>query len=138
MDHRHTPEIQQALERQSGIHPEILFTPHLLPIDRGILSTIYSTPKEEISKELLEETYLNYYEKEHFVRVVDEPPSLKDVRGSNYCDVYVTYDDRTNRVLTIATIDNLVKGAAGQAVQNMNIMYGLIERTGLEHPPLSP
>lgn len=138
LDHRHTPEIQQALERQSGIRPEILFTPHLLPIDRGILSTIYSTTKEEASKELLEETYLNYYEKEHFVRVVDEPPSLKDVRGSNYCDVYVTYDERTGRVLTISTIDNLVKGAAGQAVQNMNIMFGMIERTGLEHPPLSP
>lgn len=138
LDHRHTPEIQQALERQSGIRPDILFTPHLLPIDRGILSTIYTTPKQEVSKELLEETYLNYYEKEHFVRVVDQPPSLKDVRGSNYCDVYVTYDDRTNRILTIATIDNLVKGASGQAVQNMNIMFGIIERTGLEHPPLSP
>ncbi len=138
LDHRHTPEIQQALERQSGIFPEILFTPHLLPIDRGILSTIYSTPKGEVSKELLEEYYVSYYGKEYFVRVVDQPPSLKDVRGSNFCDLYVTYDDRTNRVLTIATIDNLVKGAAGQAIQNMNIMFGNIERTGLENPPLSP
>ncbi len=138
LDHRHTPEIQQALERQTQILPDILFTPHLLPIDRGILSTIYSTPKNDVSKELLDEIYLNYYEKEHFVRVVDQPPSLKDVRGSNFCDVFVTYDDRTNRILTIATIDNLVKGAAGQAVQNMNIMFGLIEKTGLQNPPLSP
>ena len=130
--------MHQAIERHTGVHPEILFTPHLLPIDRGILSTTYSTPREETSKEEIREIYLSYYSKEHFVRVVDEPPSLKNVRGSNYCDVYATYDQRTNRILTVSTIDNLVKGAAGQAIQNMNIMFGLIERTGLQNPPLNP
>jgi len=82
--------------------------------------------------------YLNVYEKEHFVRVVDEPPSVKNVRGSNFCDVFATYDERTNRIITISAIDNLVKGAAGQAIQNMNLMFGLLENTGLQYPPLNP
>jgi N-acetyl-gamma-glutamyl-phosphate reductase len=138
LSHRHTPEIQQTLQRLSGSRPQILFTPHLLPIDRGILTTTYSTPKRAVNRELIEETFLNFYEKEHFVRVVEEPPMVKHVRGSNYCDVFVTYDKRTNKVMTVSTIDNLVKGAAGQAVQNMNVMFGLIERSGLNITPLSP
>lgn len=136
--HRHTPEIQFILYKYSGKEAKVLFTPHLLPIDRGILTTTYSTPKKAINRELLEETFLNFYEKEHFVRVVDNPPMVKNVRGSNYCDVYTTYDKRTNKIITVSTIDNLVKGAAGQAVQNMNLMFGFIERSGLKITPLSP
>lgn len=136
--HRHTPEIEATLKAFSGNETRVLFTPHLLPIDRGILTTTYSKPKMEVSKELIEELYLRVYEKEHFVRVVDEPPKLKHVRGSNFCDVYVTYDERTKKVITVSTIDNLMKGAAGQAVQNMNLIFGLIESTGLEQIPLTP
>lgn len=136
--HRHTPEIQTTLQSYSGTAGTVQFSPHLLPIDRGILTTTYSRPKKAVSEELLRETYLNFYEKEHFVRVADHPPALKSVRGSNFCDVYATYDERTNRIITVSTIDNLVKGAAGQAIQNMNLMFGLIERSGLELSPLSP
>lgn len=138
LNHRHTPEIQQALGNYTGHDTELLFTPHLLPIDRGILTTTYSTPNQDIDKDFLEDWYFSFYEKEYFIRVVDHPPQVKHVRGSNYCDIHVTYDDRTNRIVTISTIDNLVKGAAGQAVQNMNLMFGFIERSGLEISPLSP
>ncbi len=138
-NHRHTPEIEQAFEDGADKdEPQVLFTPHLLPIDRGILATVYAEPKKEVNEEILQETAARFYEKEHFVRVVDKPPKVKHVRGSNYCDLYVTRDDRTNRVIAVSTIDNLMKGAAGQAIQNMNIMLGLIERSGLEITPLSP
>ncbi|WP_234571938.1 N-acetyl-gamma-glutamyl-phosphate reductase [Rhodohalobacter sp. 614A] len=138
VNHRHTPEIENTLLNYSGYSTEILFTPHLLPIDRGILTTTYSTPKKEVNMEMVEELFHSVYEKEHFVRVFDAPPSLKNIRGSNYCDIHATYDERTHRIITISTIDNLVKGAAGQAVQNMNIVFGLIESTGLKHIPLNP
>lgn len=138
LNHRHTPEIQQNLENYTGQGTEVLFTPHLIPIDRGILTTSYSIPKKQINKQHLGEWYYSFYEKEHFVRVVDQPPNVKHVRGSNYCDIYVTYDERTNKIVTVSTIDNLVKGAAGQAVQNMNLMFGFIERSGLDISPLSP
>ncbi len=110
----------------------------MIPIDRGILTNTYSTPKRKLDEKFIEDTLFSFYEKEHFIRVVDEPPNVKNVRGSNYCDIYVTYDERTNKIVTVSTIDNLVKGAAGQAVQNMNIMFGYIERTGLDIIPLSP
>lgn len=138
LNHRHTPEIQHNLQRYTGQDTEVIFTPHLLPIDRGILTTTYSTPKEKINNTYLGEWYYSFYEKEHFIRVVDRPPGVKDVRGSNYCDIYITYDERTNRIVTVSTIDNLVKGAAGQAVQNMNLMFGFIERSGLQISPLCP
>ncbi len=138
LNHRHTPEIQSTIERYCGSKPEILFTPHLLPIDRGILTTTYSTPRRAVNKEIVEDAFLGFYEKEHFIRVVDNPPMVKHVRGSNYCDIFVTYDERTNKIVTVSTIDNLVKGAAGQAVQNMNLMFGLIELTGLRITPLNP
>lgn len=136
--HRHTPEIEQILGEVTRQEIQVQFTPHLLPIDRGILTTAYSTPTKALNHDLVRESYLNFYEKEHFVRVVDQPPSVKNVRGSNYCDVYATYDERTHRIITITAIDNLVKGAAGQAIQNMNLMFGMIERTGLKYPPLNP
>ena len=137
-DHRHTPEIQQNLDVYTDQQTQVLFTPHLIPIDRGILTTTYSTPAGDVDKESLKERFYRFYEKEHFIRVVDHPPNVKHVRGSNFCDVFVTYDERTHRIITVSTIDNLVKGAAGQAVQNMNIMFGFIERSGLEISPLSP
>lgn len=136
--HRHTPEIEQILGEVTQQEIQVQFTPHLLPIDRGILTTTYSQPVKDLNHDLVRESYLNFFEKEHFVRVVDQPPSVKNVRGSNYCDVYATHDERTNRVITISAIDNLVKGAAGQAIQNMNLMFGMIERTGLKYPPLNP
>lgn len=138
VNHRHTPEIENTLLNYSGYTTEVLFTPHLLPIDRGILTTTYSTPKKEVNKEMVEELFHSVYEKEHFVRVFDSPPSLKNIRGSNYCDIHAAYDERTHKIITISTIDNLVKGAAGQAVQNMNIVFGLIESTGLKQIPLNP
>lgn len=136
--HRHTPEIQNTLHQYTGEDVRIQFTPHLLPIDRGILTTTYSKPTQEVDEDLVRETFLNFYEKEHFVRVIDRPPSVKHVRGSNYCDIYVTHDERTGQIITVSTIDNLVKGAAGQAIQNMNIMFRLIEQNGLKNAPLSP
>ncbi len=138
VNHRHTPEIENTLQMYTGYSTEVLFTPHLLPIDRGILTTTYSTPKKPVIAEMVEELYHSVYEKEHFVRVFGEPPTVKNIRGSNYCDIYATYDERTNKIITVSTIDNLMKGAAGQAVQNMNIVFGLIESTGLKHIPLNP
>jgi len=137
-NHRHTPEIETILGTVSGNEIMVQFTPHLLPIDRGILTTTYSTPVKPLNGDLVRDAYLNFYKKEHFVRVVDTPPSVKNVRGSNFCDLYATYDERTNRVITISAIDNLVKGAAGQAIQNMNLMFGLLENSGLKYPPLNP
>ena len=138
-NHRHTPEIQQVLHRYTQTEmPSIIFTPHMLPIDRGILTTTYSTPNKDINEEYLEEIVGRFYEKEHFVRIAKNPPQVKYVRGSNYCDLHVAYDERTNTIITVSTVDNLMKGAAGQAVQNMNIMFGLLENTGLKITPLSP
>lgn len=136
--HRHTIEIQEILEKISGRDVNLQFTPHLLPVDRGILSTIYSNPVSGFNAKQLLEVYKKFYSETPFVRVRKEPPAIKDVRGSNYCDVYATYDERTNLIIVISVIDNLVKGAAGQAVQNMNIMFGWDETTGLHSIPVSP
>jgi len=138
LKHRHTPEIEQVLGELGKEQIQVQFTPHLLPIDRGILTTTYSRPVRDVSPEWVRETYLGFYEKEYFVRVVDNPPSVKNVRGSNFCDLYATYDERTSRIITISAIDNLVKGAAGQAIQNMNLMFRIIEKSGLVYPPLNP
>ncbi len=138
INHRHTPEIESVIHGYTGYETEVLFTPHLLPIDRGILTTTYSTPKKEVTAGLLDELYHSIFEKEHFIRVLDGSPNIKGVRGSNYCDVHVTHDPRTNKIITVSAIDNLMKGAAGQAVQNMNIIFGLIESTGLKQIPLNP
>ena len=139
LKHRHTPEIEQAAGRYGGAPVQVLFTPHLLPIDRGILSTIYATPTDarpmaDSFQDALDATY----EKEQFVRVIDRAPDVKSVRGSNFCDVHATYDKRTHRVVVLSAIDNLVKGAAGQAIQNMNVMFGQLERRGIAQAPLSP
>lgn len=136
--HRHTPEIQHTLAALTGTAPAVLFTPHLLPVNRGILSTTYSVPSSPVDEAGLRDLYRQFYASEPFVRLVDTPPSIKNVRGSNYCDIFVTCDDRTGTIITVSVIDNLVKGAAGQAVQNMNLMFGWEETAGLLTPPLAP
>src|SRR5690606_4583383 len=109
----------------------VLFTPHLLPVDRGILSTIYLKPsKGECSPQQFADAY-SMYDGCRFIRMVDQPPSIKDVRGTNVCDIYATYDERTHTIIVISVIDNLMKGAAGQAGQNMNIIFNWDEYYGL-------
>jgi N-acetyl-gamma-glutamyl-phosphate reductase len=136
--HRHTPEIEAILGRLSGVEAQVLFTPHLLPVDRGILATCYAEPTGDADPERIRAAYVEDYVNEPFVRWTDDPPSIKQVRGSNFCDVHAVYDRRTRRVVALAAIDNLVKGAAGQAVQNMNLICGWPETTGLTQGPLTP
>lgn len=134
-NHRHTPEIEQELSGLAGAEVKVSFTPHLLPIDRGILSTLYAQATAQLDSAKLHKMFADFYAKEPFVRVrnAGEFPDIKDVRFSNYCDLGVHYDERTGRVIVISVIDNLVKGASGQAVQNMNLMFGFPETQGLEH-----
>ncbi len=136
--HRHIPEIESVLEGVSANRIQVNFTPHLLPVDRGILSTIYVKPLRAVDQDYLQEIYAAFYHQEHFVRIVSRPPAMKNVRGSNYCDIYATFDARTQMITIISVIDNLVKGAAGQAVQNMNIMFDFLEDAGLKALPLNP
>ena len=136
--HRHTIEIEETLNSLHQESPIVQFTPHLLPIDRGIIATIYTEPLNNTSEEELKQVYQEAYRNHPFVRVREKIPSVKDVKGSNYCDVYVTYDERTNRIITVSAIDNLVKGAAGQAVHNLNLMSGFEETAGLQLVPVNP
>ncbi|MGM0739935.1 MAG: N-acetyl-gamma-glutamyl-phosphate reductase [Bacteroidota bacterium] len=134
--------------RKNQLAP-VQFTPHLLPVDRGILTTVYARPEAAgwitagsgmhgSGKEFLDKVYLDYYRDKPFVRICDQPPALKEVRASNYCNIYVDFDERTGNIIVISAIDNLVKGAAGLAVQNMNVMFGFDETEGLRHIPVSP
>ena len=138
--HRHTPEIEQTLSDLAGEDVVISFTPHLLPVNRGILSTCYATLSKPVSTSELVSVFHDAYGQEPFVRVHAEGslPNVAYVRGSNFCDLGVVSDPRTGRVIVVSTIDNLVKGAAGQAVQNMNIMLGMEETTGLTALPVFP
>ncbi len=138
--HRHTPEIEQELGLLAGEEMVISFTPHLTPMNRGILSTVYARLKREMTLEQVRSVYEDFYRNEFFVRLLPPGvlPQTKAVLGSNHCDVVPVVDPRTSRVVIVSAIDNLVKGAAGQAVQNMNIMFGLPETTGLERPGLYP
>ena len=138
--HRHIPEIEQELSLLAGNKITITFTPHLVPMDRGILSTIYAMPAQNTTAANLLKVYAEFYKGEAFVRVLPEGsfPSTSHVRGSNFCDIGVTVDQRTGRVIVVSAIDNVVKGASGQAVQNMNIMNGFPENMGLEGLPLFP
>ncbi len=136
--HRHSIEIQEQVSRQADQTMEVLFTPHLLPVDRGILSTIYLKPKGKVTQLLLDAVYEKFYGGEPFIKLVNEVPNLKQVRGTNDCRIFVKYDERTNTIIAIGVIDNLVKGAAGQAIQNMNIVLGIDETTGLNQVPLQP
>lgn len=138
--HRHTPEIEEQLGYVSGEKVTINFTPHLVPMNRGIFVTAYASLKKEVSYEQVKEVYDRYYNKERFVRVLERDvcPQTKWVEGSNYVDVNFKIDTRTNRIIMMGAMDNLVKGAAGQAVQNMNLMFGLPESEGLELVPMFP
>lgn len=138
--HRHTPEIEQALTELAGSDVMISFTPHLIPMARGILSTCYGTLKPGIKPEAVDEAYTALYKDEYFIRLLGRGgyPSTKHTRGSNFCDIGWHIDSRTNRVIAVSAIDNLVKGAAGQAVQNFNVLFGLDEKSGLEQAPLYP
>lgn len=134
--HRHTSEIEQELSNIAGESIILSFTPHLIPIKRGILATIYVNLNRESSAEELAEIYRNFYKDEFFVRVKDagEIPETKHVAGSNFVDIGVCYDKRLQRAVVVSALDNIVKGAAGQAVQNMNLLFGLDEKTGLDMP----
>lgn len=138
--HRHTPEIEQELSQLAEGKLTMSFTPHLLPITRGILSTVYAKLTTAFNDAYLLSLYQEYYRNEFFVRIMPEGvlPQTKWTTGSNHCDIGLTVDQRTGRVIVISAIDNLVKGAAGQAVQNMNIICGLPENRALTGPGLYP
>jgi N-acetyl-gamma-glutamyl-phosphate reductase len=138
--HRHTPEIEQTLGHLAGKPVVVSFTPHLLPINRGILSTCYATLTEPRLTGELVKLFQDYYRDEKFVRIHPEGelPNVAFVRGSNYCNIGLVSDPRTGRVIVVSVIDNLLKGASGQAVQNMNLMQGWDEGRGLEDLPLYP
>ncbi len=137
-EHRHTPEIEQELSGLCGMPVTVSFTPHLVPMSRGILSTIYAQASRVLPD--LIKLYQDFYREEEFVRICPsgQYPSTQYVRGSNYCDIGVKFDPRTGRVILLSAIDNVVKGASGQAVQNMNLMCGFPENTGLRIVPIFP
>ncbi len=138
--HRHTPEIEQALSDVSGEEVLINFTPHLVPMSRGILATCYANLKDGVTPELVDAAFTKMYAKEFFIRLLGRGayPATKYVRGSNFCDIAWHIDPRTHRVIVLSAIDNLVKGAAGQAIQNFNIAAGFDEKTGLDFTPVYP
>jgi N-acetyl-gamma-glutamyl-phosphate reductase len=142
--HRHLPEMTQEMQLLAKKPVAVTFIPHLVPMTRGILSTCYATlvpgklPGGKSGESALRELYTSFYADEPFVRVVDAPPHTKHTAGNNMCLVYPVIDQRTNRLIVISCIDNLIKGAGGQAVQNMNVMLGLPETMGLEDLGLYP
>lgn len=134
--HRHTPEIEQAL----GNNALVNFTPHLVPMNRGILVSAYLKPKKEITLDEIKQIYKKHYQGKHFIRLLEgeNVPQTRWVKGSNFCDINVFKDERGGRILAFGAIDNLVKGAAGQAVQNMNIMFNLDEKKSLTTVAMFP
>ncbi len=138
--HRHTPEIEEQLSYIAHEKVLINFTPHLIPMNRGILVTAYANLLHPVTYEDVRSLYDNCYANDPFVRVLEKNicPETRNVHGSNYVDVNFRIDERTNRIVMMGAIDNLVKGAAGQAIQNMNLMFGLPEETGLLHVPMFP
>jgi len=131
--HRHIPEIEQELSRLANKKLQVTFTPHIIPVERGMLSTVYASINTKISSAQLHGIYKDFYKNEIFARVLDEKslPGIKNVVSTNYCDIAPGVDERTNRLVVVSALDNLVKGASGQAVQNMNLMFGLKESEGL-------
>jgi N-acetyl-gamma-glutamyl-phosphate reductase len=138
--HRHTPEIEQELSQMAQKEIRVTFVPHLIPMDRGILSTLYVRLVKKLKTEELLDAFEDYYREEPFIRIYPKGklPNTKDVRGSNFCDIGVAVSEPDGRAVVITAIDNLVKGASGEAVQNMNIMLGYPETTGLLPTPLFP
>jgi N-acetyl-gamma-glutamyl-phosphate reductase len=139
-EHRHLPEIEQELSEIAQKKVSVTFVPHLIPMDRGILTTLYLVLTKRWKAEEVLNTFQEHYQKEPFVRIYPKGkfPNTKDVRGSNYCDIGVKVNEAEDRAVIVTAIDNLVKGASGEAVQNMNIMLGYPETMGLEVLPLSP
>ena len=135
--HRHTPEIEQTLSKLAGGEVRVTFVPHLLPVNRGIVSTIYADLSAPRTAEEIHAAYADFYKNEPFVRVrpLGETANLRNVRLSNFCDISVHVDEHTQKLILVSTIDNMVKGSAGEAVQNMNILLGFPETTGLELIP---
>lgn len=138
--HRHTPEIEEQLSYAAGKPVKLNFTPHLVPMNRGILITAYANLTKSVTYEEVKAIYDKYYKAEYFVRVLDKDicPETRWVEGSNFVDINFAIDPRTNRIIMMGAMDNLVKGAAGQAVQNMNLMFGLEETSGLQLVPMFP
>lgn len=135
--HRHTPEIEQTLSKLAGKPVKITFVPHLLPVNRGILATCYALLKPGVTKDKLRAVYEEFYRGEYFIRLLDDglAADIHNVRYSNFCDISLHIDSRTDTLVAVAAIDNMVKGAAGQAIQNMNIIFGLEETQGLKIVP---
>jgi len=140
LEHRHGPEIEQELSTVAGHPLSVVFTPHLIPMNRGILTTIYCELAREETTETILEWVEDFYREEPFVRVcpLGKFPNTLDVRGSNFCDIALKVDQQRGRLIAISAIDNLMRGASGQAIQNMNIMCGFPEKMGLEVPSLYP
>ena len=138
--HRHTPEIEEQLSNIGGAEVILTFTPHLVPMNRGILATIYATLADGVTEEMIQAAYDTYYKDEQFVRILPKGniAETRWVKGSNYCDISFKVDERTGRLVVVGSLDNLIKGAAGQAVQNMNIMMGWKENLGINMPPVFP
>jgi len=138
--HRHTPEIEQELSALANVKVTVNFTPHLLPVDRGILTTIYAKLLKKVDTTWVRNLYKKKYAAEPFVRVLDEGfyPNIKNMRGTNFCEIGVKVNPRTDTLIIVSAIDNLVKGASGQAVHNMNLMAGFEETEGLETLAMFP
>ena len=138
--HRHTPEFEEQLSLAAGERVVLSFTPHLVPMNRGILLTAYGKPAKSYSYDDINGIFSQYYKDEYFIRLTNNGvfPETKWVKASNFCDIGFTIDERTGRIIIVSALDNLVKGAAGQAVQNMNLMFGLDEKAGLDMVPVFP
>jgi N-acetyl-gamma-glutamyl-phosphate reductase len=137
MAHRHRPEIEEKIEEISGGKSYVCFTPHLIPAVRGMLATTYARAHKGVSESDLRNILMDFYKNSRFIRVLPEGefPNIKDVAGTNFCDIGLKLDAQSGRLVIVSVIDNLVKGASGQAIQNMNIMFGLDETLGLLIPP---
>jgi N-acetyl-gamma-glutamyl-phosphate reductase len=138
--HRHIPEIEQELSILAKQQVSIMFTPHLIPIPRGLMVTAYCKLKTNVALSEVANLYKKYYQDSYFVRIRhdDANPTTKSVAGTNFCDISLYLDERNGYLVVVSVIDNLIKGASGQAVQNMNLMYGFAEQTGIEHIALYP
>ena len=139
-EHQHIPEIEQMLSNWNSNIKAVTFSPHLVPMTRGIMATMYVEASKDVNIDMLFDLFNESYAENYFVRIKEKGkfPSTKEVSGSNFCDISLAYDERTNRITIVAVIDNLMKGAAGQAVQNMNKMLGMDEKTGLDFIPVYP
>ena len=138
--HQHVYEIERELGLIAGQDIRVTFTPHVIPLCRGILTTIYANLKGGQDLKTVEEAYRSFYRNEKFIRVFgpDRPQVSTNVRGSNFCNISLNLDERTGKLVVVSLVDNLVKGQAGSAIQNMNIMFGLEETAGLLHPGIYP